>query len=1237
MDYLVKKIKNLGIMKKILLWVLVLFSSFNFYSQNALVTWNGRLVNNFPSFEPTFLINSSDGGLTSNSLNAEDISSVGVGGISIVSYESFYGSGWTTSTTMNSGQYFELQVSPKENNILNINRLVLTYKGNCKRMRIRYSKNANFSNSTTVYSSTSLNVYNTPTLVDVDFPSEVSITDSETLYIRIYGYGNTGSASNSSSRYWSLQFNANNPSSNLGPTLYGTVGCQPQGLPETNGSDSWIGYVYNWNGSSATNYLGFVTESAIFDRNIGSGNVNGATATLCSTPNDNFFVRYRMRKTFPAGQYTFTVGADDGYRLSINGSDWIGGLSDWGDHSYQEKTMNICLDGSTNFILEYYERGGDSRIKFNYTATTTNPPTSLTGTNAICQGSATTLTANGVVGPFEWGTGTVGQNIISGQTGASISVSPATTTTYWVRVKQTSPCVTYSTGLTRQVTVTANATAPTYITGNNSNCPDSAVTLTAVGGTGNNYQWGTGTVVGSNIISGTAASIVVYPSVTTSYWVRRTNSAPCSTTTTGVVKEITVAIPGNPAIFGDNVWNVYGYNEGGNSNPTKYRGYYVQDLGNNVGFDTKAKWGDLTSPSSASDWMGCSVNVDAFTVVHKRKGFPCGRYKLEFLYYDDDTVVTVTDANGTIWTQNYPGYFDGNGGATIPINGNNTFALDSKSTVEVRTTDGSGPSKVGIKFSSVSDAIYLNGAWNKDPSYMAVQIQSDFALNNDLVVCSCKVEASKTLTINPDISLKVIGNITVNSSGQIIIENNGSLVQVDDAATYTGSPTSFTAKRITQPLRRYDYTYWSSPVREQDWSLNDLSPSTLADKYMSYDPASSWIIHYGGLEQMETGRGYSVRAPQYFDIDDQVPFSTQFNGIPNNGVINYQMGGAETSNLVGNPYPCALSADDFITANEDSILGTLYFWTHNTAVSGYVYTSGDYATYNLTGGAASQSQGVGGVVPSGKIALGQSFFVERKNNANNTLVFRNSMRVMGGNNQFFKTTPTEVDQNVKNRFWLNISNENNAYSEVLVGYMQGATNDFDANYDGKSFGGNVISIYSLLNETPLVIQGRALPFDNTDVIPLGYTATAGGTFTISLNRFEGLFGSQEVFLRDKTNNSITNLKEMNYMFTTTSGTFNTRFEIIFLNPEDTLSTQNPVLDDHSIVVFNTDNQISVKSSEAMIKKVIVYDLLGRVLFAQKDINSKEFVAQNISAAHQIVLVKVTTESNNEVSRKVIIH
>jgi len=181
-------------------------------------------------------------------------------------------------------------------------------------------------------------------------------------------------------------------------------------------------------------------------------------------------------------------------------------------------------------------------------------PSSISApSTTICNPGSATLTAVGATlgtgANYQWGTGAVvGTSPIAGATSSSLIVSPTTTTTYWVRVENTSsPCSATTGGVTVVVTVNQPSTAPTSITGADY-CNPGSTTLTAFGGalgTGANYQWGTGAVVGSSPIAGaTSSTLVVSPAVTTTYWVRIQNTtAPCSANTIGVTKLVTVSQP----------------------------------------------------------------------------------------------------------------------------------------------------------------------------------------------------------------------------------------------------------------------------------------------------------------------------------------------------------------------------------------------------------------------------------------------------------------------------------------------------------------------------------------------------------------------------------------------------------------------------------------------------------------------------------------------------------------------
>ena len=333
-------------------------------------------------------------------------------------------------------------------------------------------------------------------------------------------------------------------------------------------------------------------------------------------------------------------------------------------------------------------------------ATASTAPTGITGTTSICNGSSTTLTANGGTASagstYQWGTGwTVGSNIISGQTAQSITVSPGTQTVYWVRRIDIAPCNTQTNGATTTVNVTYPSTAPTNMSGGGTaSCSGTSFTLTASGGTiasGSTYQWGTGSTPGSNVISGqTGASITVSPSATTTYWVRRLDVAPCSAYTAAITTTVTItAPPGNPAVSGNNVWNVYGYSGADITLATAtYAGYYSV---NTLGVDTQNgsnSWNNTLSPSSSEGWSGCVVPNDNFTMVLKRTGFPCGTYTVAVSNWDDVAQVYI---NGSmVWSC---ATWSGGGACTGTIG---SYTLNSTSNIEIRIRENSGGANVAL-------------------------------------------------------------------------------------------------------------------------------------------------------------------------------------------------------------------------------------------------------------------------------------------------------------------------------------------------------------------------------------------------------------------------------------------------------------------------------------------------------------------------------------------------------------
>jgi hypothetical protein len=525
----------------------------------------------------------------------------------------------------------------------------------------------------------------------------------------------------------------------------------------------------------------------------------------------------------------------------------------------------------------------------------------------------------------------------------------------------------------------------------------------------------------------------------------------------------------------------------------------------------------------------------------------------------------------------------------------------------------------------------------------------------DLSGCSCQITGSSTVTIKSGRTLTVVNGINVPGSASLIFENKASLVQTNNDGLNTGN---IIYKRLTTPIKKFDYTYWSSPVSPQ--TLYNVSPSTLSDKFFSFDSAVEDWKQENSSTIMSKGKGYIIRAPENNDPTPPPPglHEATFIGTPNNGTVSISSVINDKSYLIGNPYPSALDANKFLTDNSSVLDGTLYFWTHNTSIqlasgitngsagSGvYAYTSDDYATYNLTGGAATSATilGLDPVVPTGKIAAGQAFFATTKPTipANSSIIFNNTMRVSGGvlginNAQFFRTAKSSKTKDAieKHRVWLNLTNSEGAFKQMLVGYVTDATNDYDDAFDGESFDGNqFVDFYSINDDKNLTIQGRALPFDKNDEVTLGYSSTIAGTFSISIDQVDGILTSEDVFIEDKMTNSVKNLKEGAYSFSTGAGAFNDRFVLLFT--QKTLGTDNVGEFDNSVLISKDKNELKIKSELESIKRITVFDLLGRKIFDKEAVNSNEFRTSNITLNKQLVVVKVILANGKEISKKVI--
>jgi hypothetical protein len=236
------------------------------------------------------------------------------------------------------------------------------------------------------------------------------------------------------------------------------------------------------------------------------------------------------------------------------------------------------------------------------------------------------------------------------------------------------------------------------------------------------------------------------------------------------------------------------------------------------------------------------------------------------------------------------------------------------------------------------------------------------------------------------------------------------------------------------------------------------------------------------------------------------------------------------------------------------------------------------------------------------------------------------MRVSNLDDQFFKTKAVQKD-----RLWLNLTNIAGVFSQALVGYLADATQGVD-NYDAKYINDSPIALTSSINGEEYTIQGRPA-FDATDVVALNFKTDLAGDYTIALDHFDGVFAAgQDVYLVDSKTGTETDLKAGSYTFNATAGIDNARFSLKY---QKTLKVDAPAFNENSVSVYKNNEALYVNSGFVAMSNIKVFDIQGRLIAEQKNLKSTTAVFNNLRAKNQVLIVKITGENNNVVSKKVV--
>jgi hypothetical protein len=409
---------------------------------------------------------------------------------------------------------------------------------------------------------------------------------------------------------------------------------------------------------------------------------------------------------------------------------------------------------------------------------------------------------------------------------------------------------------------------------------------------------------------------------------------------------------------------------------------------------------------------------------------------------------------------------------------------------------------------------YVNGSGasltsNANARNMVVAVGSSITVsgNSNLTVTN-EIANNGTITVNDGAGLVQThsGSSSNTGSGNYVINRNGnsSINSYNGFSSPVLSPTITTVFSGSNPCDIFAFESSS-----QLWKYDFANGYMTTCKGNSVTFNSTDVI-VGGDNQMDLGRGYFVPGSG--------SSARSFSGNVNNGDINVSVFTAPNSgtgswegddfNLIGNPYPSAISASAFWNENainNSRINNAIYFWDDLGSGSGYDQNN-DFAYWNDMGGTASSN---GGGIPNGSIASGQGFFVIASSNT--SVVFNNGMRG-GTNTQFFKSDSNSD----RSRFWFSCESSSGDFSQILLGFDDNATLGIDAGIDAtRTKFSDGMYLASVSNNKPLAIQGRPhLHTQYEEEIPLEIYVSNYGVHVFELDSIEDQDDLYNMYLFD---------------------------------------------------------------------------------------------------------------------------
>jgi hypothetical protein len=318
--------------------------------------------------------------------------------------------------------------------------------------------------------------------------------------------------------------------------------------------------------------------------------------------------------------------------------------------------------------------------------------------------------------------------------------------------------------------------------------------------------------------------------------------------------------------------------------------------------------------------------------------------------------------------------------------------------------------------------------------------------------------------------------------------------------------------------------------------------------------------------------------------------------VPVTGLTNNNTTANHSWNLLGNPYPAALTWDN--TWSRTNVVGVCQIW--NDAIRDYT------------------------AISSGTIPALNGFMVEVTAVSPTTgSITIPATKQTHAVNTWYKSAASEGQLKLTV-----MAQDNSSGKEAFIQVNPESTELFDLEYDGHYLRGYGPVFYSIAGSDTLSVN--TLPALNESLlIPLNFQKNESTDFVITASGVENF--ETPIYLTDKKTGIIQNLGyNPVYSFSSAENDNISRFTLSFKSPT---SISEEI--DENFIVNVTDGIITINQSKSLTGKVKVSDMLGRII-AMENMVAETPLQISLNSTPGVYVVTVYTKSKTY-SQKVVIH